>query len=80
MGDHVVPLGWFVCPTVSIVTTGKPTGLEKTLLQNWNMFGQASGQFPTLAQDYGHTAAPVLVFISEKISVYLKPVLWVSGP
>ena len=24
-------LGWFVCPTVSMVTTSKPSGLEKTL-------------------------------------------------
>ena len=27
-------LGWFVCPTVSMVTTSKATGLEKTPLMN----------------------------------------------
>ena len=26
---------WFVCPTVSMVTTSHATGLEKTLLQNF---------------------------------------------
>ena len=31
-GDPVVTLGWFVCPTVSMVTTSKVSSLEKTLL------------------------------------------------
>ena len=26
-------LGWFVCPTVSMVTTSKAIGLEKTLIE-----------------------------------------------
>ena len=29
----MVTLGWFVCPSVSMVTTSKATGLEKTLLE-----------------------------------------------
>ena len=29
----MVTLGWFVCPSVSMVTTSKSTGLEKTLYQ-----------------------------------------------
>ena len=29
--DPVIRLGWFVCPTVSRVTTGRATRLEKTL-------------------------------------------------
>ena len=28
--------GWFVCPTVSVVTTSHATGLEKTLLLSRN--------------------------------------------
>ena len=32
-GDPVVMHGWFVCPTVSMVTTSHATGLEKTLLE-----------------------------------------------
>ena len=28
----MVTLGWFVCPTASMVTTGKAIGLKKTLL------------------------------------------------
>ena len=32
MGDPVVTHGWFVCPTVSMVTTSHAPGLEKTLL------------------------------------------------
>ena len=28
----MVTHGWFVCPTVSMVTTNHATGLEKTLL------------------------------------------------
>ena len=28
----MVTVRWFVCPTVSMVTTGHATGLEKTLL------------------------------------------------
>ena len=35
-GDPVVTHSWFVCPTVSMVTTGHGTGLEKTLLVNNN--------------------------------------------
>ena len=31
-GDPVLTHGWFVCPIVSMVTTGHATGLEKTLL------------------------------------------------
>ena len=27
----MVTLGWIVCPSVSMVTTGKATGLEKTI-------------------------------------------------
>ena len=27
----MVTLGWFVCPSVSIVTTSRTTGLEKTI-------------------------------------------------
>ena len=30
-GDPFVMHGWFVCPTVSMVTTSHATGLEKTL-------------------------------------------------
>ena len=30
-GDPVVTFCWFVCQTISMVTTSKPTGLEKTL-------------------------------------------------
>ena len=30
----MVTLGWFVCPSVSMVTTCKATGLEKTLLSD----------------------------------------------
>ena len=30
----MVTPAWFVCPGVSMVTTSKATGLEKTLLQN----------------------------------------------
>ena len=30
-GDPVVTHGWFVCPTVSMVTTSHATGLEKTI-------------------------------------------------
>ena len=29
--DPVAILGWFVCPTVTMVTTIKAAGLEKTL-------------------------------------------------
>ena len=29
----MVTLGWFVCPSVSMVTTSKATGLEKTILR-----------------------------------------------
>ena len=32
-GQPVVMLSWFVCPSVSMVTTTKVTGLELTLLE-----------------------------------------------
>ena len=38
-GDPVVTHGWFVCPTVSMVTTSHATGLEKTLLGVWTVGG-----------------------------------------
>ena len=35
---------WFVCPTVSMVTTGYTTGLEKTLLEPaWAVYSREHG-------------------------------------
>ena len=33
-GDPLLMLGWFVCPTVSLLTTSTATGLRKTPLDS----------------------------------------------
>ena len=46
--DPVVTHGWFVCPTVSMVTTSHATGLEKTLLGPI-IFSLSHGLMPILS-------------------------------
>ena len=42
----------FVCPTVSMVTTGHATGVEKTLLHPLGYLDEVPGPFPPRYREY----------------------------
>ena len=67
-GDPVIMHGWFVCPTVSMVSTSHAAGLEKTLCNKAVIFCDTCLKTRLLVNIYVYNEG---MHVQENIQLYI---------